>query len=216
MHAYTDFEIATMPTDVLDRKPTRKQKVVAELRRSEILAAATTVFAGKGFDAASMDEIAKQAELAKGTLYLYFDSKDAIYQAVVQQALSKLATLTEEHVSKETTFSGKLAAFISVRNAFWLEQQQVYRIILSINREGQHRKRSFAWQKQAVQYLQAMFSKAAEAGEIPQQDFLSAAWTTMDAIRGVNERRAFAEGRSPEDDSRFLASFLLNALRARS
>jgi len=191
-----------------------KQKVVAEFRRSEILAAATKVFATKGFVATRMEDIAKAARLAKGTLYLYFQSKDAIYQATVQQAVTKMAALIEERVRKESDLAGKLAAFISVRIAFWNEQQQLYRIILSINRQEQHRKRSIAWQKEAVLYLQSMFADAAKAGEIPDQDFLAAAWTTIDAIRGVNERRADSEVRSAEDDTKFLTAFLLRALRA--
>ena len=140
---------------------------------------------------------------------------ELVYQATVQQAVTKLAALTEERVRKESGLAGKLAAFISVRIAFWNEQQQLYRIILSINREVQHRKRSMAWQKQTVQYLQSMFADAARAGEIPRQDFLAAAWTTMDAIRGVNERRAFSEERSTEDDAKFLTEFLMGALRAK-
>ncbi len=192
-----------------------KQKVVAEFRRSEILAAATRVFAIKGYEATRMEEIAKAARLAKGTLYLYFQSKDAIYEATVQQAVSKLAALTEERVRNEPEFAGKLAAFISVRIAFWNDHQQLYRIILSINRQEQHRKRSLAWQKQTVLYLQSMFAEAAKAGEIPDEDFLAAAWTTIDAIRGVNERRVSSEGRSTEDDTRFLTAFLLRALGAK-
>jgi AcrR family transcriptional regulator len=191
-----------------------KQKIVAEFRRSEILAAAAKVFANKGFQAARMEEIAKAAQLAKGTLYLYFHSKDEIYETTVQQALSKLAALTEEHVEKEPEFAGKLAAFISVRIAFWHEQQQLYRIILSISPEGQHRKRRFAWRRAATLYLQSMFADAARAGEIPHQDFLAAAWITTDAIRGVNERRLLSEGSSTDDDVKFLTEFLLSALRA--
>jgi len=193
----------------------RKQKVLAEFRRAEILAAAAKVFAGKGLDAARMDDIAKAARLAKGTLYLYFQSKDAIYQAVVQQALDTLAVQTAKHVQLEKSFAAKLAAFISVRMAYWQEHRQLYRIILSINRQGQHRKRSIGWQKQTVLYLEALFQDAAAAGEIPAQDFLAAAWTTMDAIRGANERRAFSEGHPAEDDARFLTGFLLRALGAR-
>jgi AcrR family transcriptional regulator len=192
-----------------------KQRVVAEFRRSEIIAAAAKVFATKGFVATRMDDIAKAARLAKGTLYLYFQSKDAIYQATVHQALTKLATLTEECVRNEAEFAGKLAGFISVRIAFWNDQQQLYRIILSINRQEQHRKRSIAWQKEAVLYLQSMFADAAKAGEIPDQDFLAAAWTAIDAIRGVNERRAYSEGRSTEEDAKFLTAFLLRALGAK-
>ena len=190
-----------------------KQRVVAEFRRSEILAAATKVFATKGFVATRMEDIAKAARLAKGTLYLYFQSKDAIYQATVQQAVTKLAALTAERVRNESEFASKLAAFISVRIAFWNDHQQLYRIILSINRQEEHRKRSIVWQKETVLYLQSMFADAAKAGDIPDQDFLAAAWTTIDAIRGVNERRAYSEGRLAEDDTKFLTAFLLRDLR---
>jgi AcrR family transcriptional regulator len=194
----------------------RKQQVVAEFRRTEILAAAAKVFASKGLESARMEDIARVAKLAKGTLYLYFESKDAIYEAVVLQALGKLAALTSEHVGRESSFAGKMGAFVSVRIAFWSEQQQLYRIILSIKRDGLNRKRSIGWQKEAVLYLERLFADAAKAGEIPEQDFLAAAWTTMDAVRGANERRAFAEGRATEDDARFLTEFLLRALGAKA
>jgi len=191
---------------------TRKQQVLADFRRADILVAATKVFAQKGFEATRMEDIANAAEIGKGTLYRYFPSKDTVYEATVLLALSKVAALTEEHVNRASGLASKLAAFISVRIAFWDEQQQFYRIILSITRQEQHRKRSLGWQKETVLYLESMFADAAEAGEIPQQDFLSAAWTTLDAIRGVNERRAFSAGRSIEEDAKFLTGFLWNAL----
>ena len=197
---------------------TSKQKIVADFRRAEILAAARKVFGNKGFEATCMDEIAKTAHLAKGTLYLYFRSKDDIYQATVRQAIAEVAELTREHVGREAQFAGKFAAFIRVRIAFWQEQQVLYRLILTMGREPKYRKRSIAWQREAVDYLADLLAEGARAGEIPHQDFIAAAWTTMDAIRGVNERRVFAdahsEARSIEDDTAFLTAFLLNALGA--
>src|ERR1700728_5509555 len=91
-----------------------KQRVVAEFRRSEILAAATKVFATKGFVATHMEDIAEAARLAKGTLYLYFQSKDAIYQATVRQAMTKLAALTEERLPKVSDLAGNRAAVLAV------------------------------------------------------------------------------------------------------
>jgi AcrR family transcriptional regulator len=193
----------------------RKQKIVTELRRSEILAAATKVFGSKGFEATRMEEIAKAARLAKGTLYLYFHSKDDIYQATVQQALAQLAAITDEHVRREPLFAQKVAAFIRVRIAFWTEHQSLYRVILSLSRDGVHRKRSIAWQRETVLYLESIFAAGEAAGQIPPQDFLAAAWATMDVIRGVNERRIYSEGRSVEEDTSFLTEFLLNALHAK-
>ncbi len=51
---------------------------VSEERKDQIAEAATTVFTQKGFDKARMDDIASEANLSKGALYLYFKSKDAI------------------------------------------------------------------------------------------------------------------------------------------
>lgn len=52
-------------------------------RRAEIVQAAAQVFSQKGFAAASMDEIAEQAVLSKGGLYVYFDSKQALLEAAL-------------------------------------------------------------------------------------------------------------------------------------
>lgn len=48
-------------------------------RREEITAAAQRVFAAKGYAAATMEDIASEAELSKGTLYLYFENKEALF-----------------------------------------------------------------------------------------------------------------------------------------
>jgi TetR/AcrR family transcriptional regulator len=60
-------------------------------RRQDILAAARAVFAQDGFRRATMDAIAQRAEIAKGTVYLYFASKQAVLAELVLQALVDLA-----------------------------------------------------------------------------------------------------------------------------
>ena len=60
----------------------------AEQRPREICAAALAVFAEKGFAAARLDEIAKRAGVSKGTLYLYFKDKEALFRAVVKDTVS--------------------------------------------------------------------------------------------------------------------------------
>ena len=52
-------------------------------RRSAILTVALDEFFEKGFKAARMDDIASRAELSKGTLYLYFDTKEALFKALI-------------------------------------------------------------------------------------------------------------------------------------
>lgn len=70
---------------------------VSEERRNQIMEAATVVFARSGFHEARMDDIAQEAGLSKGALYLYYKSKDAIIAALLKfffnQELKKLRAL---------------------------------------------------------------------------------------------------------------------------
>jgi AcrR family transcriptional regulator len=54
-------------------------------KRKQILEGARRVFFAAGFDAASMGEIAREAKVSKGTLYVYFDSKEALFAALIEQ-----------------------------------------------------------------------------------------------------------------------------------
>lgn len=57
----------------------------AELRREELLDAAQRLFLDKGIGATSIDDIASAAEVAKGTFYLYFPSKEALLHALQER-----------------------------------------------------------------------------------------------------------------------------------
>ena len=57
-------------------------------RPGEIVQAALAVFAERGFAAARLDEIAARAGVSKGALYLYFETKEEIFRAVVDQAIA--------------------------------------------------------------------------------------------------------------------------------
>ena len=67
-----------------DKARWRRRK---DARPQEILEAALQVFAEKGFAAARMDEIAQRARVSKGTIYLYFESKEAVFRALIQATL---------------------------------------------------------------------------------------------------------------------------------
>lgn len=58
-----------------------------DARPQEIVAAAMEVFAERGFAAARLEEVAARAGVSKGTLYLYFPSKDELFKAVIRAAI---------------------------------------------------------------------------------------------------------------------------------
>src|SRR5262245_12811655 len=59
-------------------------------RRAAILAAALEEFAARGFAATRLDDVARRADVAKGTIYLYFRDKEALFQELVRTMLSPL------------------------------------------------------------------------------------------------------------------------------
>ena len=65
--------------------PPRKRR--KEARPSELTAAALSLFVEKGFSATRLEDVAQRAGVSKGTLYLYFDSKETLFKAVIQEGI---------------------------------------------------------------------------------------------------------------------------------
>jgi len=69
----------------------RKFRRRADARPDEVLDAALAVFVDKGFSAAKVEDIARRAGVSKGLVYLYFSSKEALLEGIVQRAVAPLA-----------------------------------------------------------------------------------------------------------------------------
>ncbi|WP_417489919.1 TetR/AcrR family transcriptional regulator [Maricaulis sp.] len=81
----------------MTRTPSHRRR--PEARPEEILEAALAVFGEQGFAAARVEDIARRADLSKGTLYLYFPSKEAMLNALIEQSAGALARSVEQHVA---------------------------------------------------------------------------------------------------------------------
>ena len=75
-----------------------KKDVVTEFRTTGILEAARKVFAKKGFSNATVDDIASAAGVAKGTIYLYYESKRDIYFAALKFGIEQMYSVLEEQL----------------------------------------------------------------------------------------------------------------------
>ena len=67
-----------------------------DARPDEIIAAALIVFGEDGYAAAKLDDIAAKAGVSKGTLYLYFDTKEDLFKAVIQSAIGQNLAAAEK------------------------------------------------------------------------------------------------------------------------
>ena len=81
-----------------------------EARPAEILDAALAVFAERGFAAARLDQVARAAGISKGTLYLYFNSKEALFEAVVRTAIVPRLAGAEELLRSHQGSAAELLA----------------------------------------------------------------------------------------------------------
>jgi AcrR family transcriptional regulator len=105
-----------------------KRDVVAEFRRGEILNAARRVFASRGFAAATVDEIAREAGIAKGTIYLYYRSKGDVYAGAALEGLRALhERIVAEVRGAETPFE-KVRAFIQTKARYFEQNVDFFRL----------------------------------------------------------------------------------------
>ena len=92
-----------------DAGPRQRRK---EARPQELLDAALTLFVEKGFAASRAEEVAQRAGVSKGTLYLYYPSKEELFKAVVRQNLSSLIAEGEEAANSFEGSSSELLAYL--------------------------------------------------------------------------------------------------------
>jgi AcrR family transcriptional regulator len=88
-----------------------------EDRPQEITAAAFAAFAEKGFTATKVEEVARRAGVSKGLLYLYFETKEALFKAVIRSVVTPRVdeltrTLDSSELSAEAFIRGPLLAFM--------------------------------------------------------------------------------------------------------
>jgi AcrR family transcriptional regulator len=98
------------------------------LRRADILRAAEHVFALKGYYEATMQDIAKEAQYATGTVYLYFKDKDSLYISLFEQKHKDLLSLLKEETTKEQDSRKKIEVFIIEELSFFERNQDFFRI----------------------------------------------------------------------------------------
>ncbi|MCB1997446.1 MAG: TetR/AcrR family transcriptional regulator [Burkholderiaceae bacterium] len=100
----------------LSPRPRQRRK---ETRPQELLDAALELFVEKGFAATRSEEVARRAGVSKGTLYLYYPSKEELFKAVVRQKLSQLIAEGQDMVG---SFEGSTSDLLRQLTLIWWER----------------------------------------------------------------------------------------------
>jgi AcrR family transcriptional regulator len=102
-------------------------------RRDAILAAALDEFSARGFAATRLDDVAKRAGVAKGTIYLYFADKEALFQALVRTELSPIvgALIQASHSDIPIRQFADRLVDVFAREIFETRRKDVIRLVLT-------------------------------------------------------------------------------------
>jgi AcrR family transcriptional regulator len=95
------------------RREERREREL-ELRRTDVIAAAAAEFAEKGFDGAQMSALAGRAEVALGTLYTLFESKEQLFQVVIETSANSIRDSIQAEVLRVPSARERLLRLVDV------------------------------------------------------------------------------------------------------
>jgi AcrR family transcriptional regulator len=176
------------------------------------------VFARQGYASTVVDDIASQAGIGKGTLYLYFPSKEQIYLAAFLEDALQLDAESRAAMAAAVTWRDKLRAYVEVRLRYVDEHEDFLRIYLTEFRtmcmlgKPVHSELYRLTEHGEAQIAQVLASAIAR-GEVRDIDPELSALTVADLVRGLMERRLRQFGRPTKPgDSEFALDLICRAL----
>jgi len=158
-------------------------------KRRQIVDGARAVFLAQGFDAASMNDIARAAGVSKGTLYVYFTNKEQLFEAIVEQECEAQAEgifdLDPEDHHVEAVLTGLGLAY--VRFLCRPEKAQAIRAVIAIAERMPELGRRFyeSGPARGIARLAAYIAAQADAGLLVVEDCEIAAAQLMEACQAM-------------------------------
>jgi AcrR family transcriptional regulator len=198
------------------RREERREREV-ELRRADILAAAAAEFSEKGFDGAQMSALAARAEVALGTLYSLFESKEQLFQAVIETSADAVRDAVQGAVVKIADPRERLLRLIEVSFERFRSDPAFFRLHVQSTQGWPARIRATMGESaqarftEFVQWVVGLARDAAAAGALPGIDPETFGLALMGTL--VNVTAAIAQGTTSRPAEQFAAD--VRALFAR-
>jgi AcrR family transcriptional regulator len=152
------------------KRPATRQERAGE-RRDAILGAALDEFSERGFAAARLDDVAKRAGVAKGTIYLHFRDKEHLFQEIVRAMLAPLVGSLEAlgHSDRPMRELGEQIVELFVREIYETRRRDVIRLIITEGRRFPHLAEFYYREVLARIFaaLSGLLRRAAARGEAP-------------------------------------------------
>jgi AcrR family transcriptional regulator len=182
------------------------------------LKAAREVFARQGFSETVIDDIAAAAGIAKGTVYLYFASKEQIYLEALLERAREVEALSREKMLAASSWQEKIRAYMETRLQYLSEHQDFFRIYATEFRNMCMQGKALGAEvqdliRQGERQVAQVLAVASARGEIRPVDPDLAAAMISDLLRGLVDRTLLAFRRTlGKDDLEFTLDCVCRAL----
>jgi len=192
----------------------KKEDVVEEFRKQSICDAAMRVVARKGVANVTVQDIADEAGVAKGTVYIYFDSREEILGRTMDLATEKLLEKLSAACAECRTFADVLERRVRTQLQHFEENRDFFRIYLATAEPfGERRLKKHPTYLNYLRQLERLVSEAMAAGEIRQTNAERIAIAIASVVRDVVLHRMIEREPPPlEDDVRFAVDFIMRGI----
>jgi len=190
-----------------------KKDVLSEFRKIELLTAARAVFARKGFHDASVEEIAELAEVAKGTVYLYYKSKNDLYLEAVRFGVESLNRELIAKAENSGSCLQTLQLLTETKITFFEKNRDFFRIYYSELGKLPGHPAAISLVRDLYTQQAKVFEGVLRAGikrrEIRNLDAEKTAFAIADLTRGIATLRLLGMSKtSVADDVEFIVSVI--------
>lgn len=196
--------------------PESKEALVEEFRRESILAAAMRVIARRGPQAATMQSIADEAGVAKGTIYLYYQDRTELMERAAAFAVTGLLKELEAEALVDRPLSEQLRALLRIQIAFFDKHQEFLRVSMSMRnpesdcatsaRRGKGNRPEY---RRYQELLARLLERAMERGEARKMDASRVALFLAEGLSALLLRRLTDPGPAAEKDVEWIADLVL-------
>jgi AcrR family transcriptional regulator len=195
--------------------PETKEELVERYRRDTIQCAAQRVIARRGLAGASMAAIAKEAGVAKGTLYLYFKDRDDLLDQAAGRIFDEVFERLKGVLALARPLRESLRELVSTKLAFFDANQEFLRVYMALRLgggEAAHRRRRHRRYARYLELLTEYLAAAIRRGEMKALDPARVALFFAEGTSAILQRRIEDTERPPKEDVEWIVDLLLNGL----
>lgn len=199
----------------MTRKKTKAGSPLKELTRRHIQESVVRAVTSVGVQGLTMDRIAEEARIAKGTIYLYFRTKDELVKATIEWCFTPLMDELVAILESDLPPDERLRRFTQRHLAYFEDRRDLFRVLLherSRVQSRQDRRRSSRYKK-LVEKTAAVIQEGVETGVFREVDSSKLAGMIIEANISVISQRLMEDQQGPaQEDAGFLSGVFMDGI----